>query len=51
MLGLKADGPGHGPTVAVQHQEGDALYTAVVGEVRLIVHVDLADLQRLGLLC
>ena len=33
MLGLKADGPGHGPTVAVQRQEGDALYTAVVGEV------------------
>ena len=35
MLGLKADGPGHGPTVAVQHQEGDALYSGVVGEVRL----------------
>jgi len=51
MLGLKADVPGHGPTVAVKHQDGDAQYTGVVGEVRLIVHVDLADLQRPGLLC
>ena len=32
MLGLKADGPGHGPSVAVQHQEGDAPYAGVVGE-------------------
>jgi hypothetical protein len=40
MLGLKADGPGHGPTIAVQHQEGDALYTGVVSEVRLVVHVE-----------
>ena len=51
MLGLGADGPGHGPTVAVEHQEGDALYAGVVGEVRLIVDVDLADFQRPGVLC
>jgi hypothetical protein len=50
MLGLCADGPGHGATVAVEHQEGDALYAGVVGEVRLIVDIDLANFQRSGLL-
>lgn len=51
MLGLDADGPGHGPTLAEEHQEGDALYAGLVGDVRLIVDVDLADFQRPGLLC
>jgi hypothetical protein len=39
MLGLGAECPGQGPTVAVEHQEGDALYAGVVGEVTLIVGI------------
>jgi hypothetical protein len=47
-LGLGADGLSYRHAIAVENEERDPLYVGVVGEVRLIVDVDLADLERSG---
>jgi hypothetical protein len=49
MLGLNADGPATGRPSLYSTRKGIPVHRPV-GEARLIVHVDLADPQRPGLL-
>jgi hypothetical protein len=50
VLGLGTDRLCQGLSIAVEHDEWDAVYASALGQPWLLVDIDLADLDRRGAL-